>query len=97
MKLQYGDWFTGREVKEGHRIAPGSGAIVRRGLHKIAVYCDAAGERHECSVFCPHLGGVVAWNHAAATWDCPCHGSRFDRFGAVLNGPANSNRQPVTA
>jgi len=41
------------------------------------------------------LGGIVAWNHSEKTWDCPCHGSRFDKFGTVLNGPANGNLTPV--
>lgn len=37
---------------------------------------------------CPHLGGVVTWNDAESSWDCPLHGSRFDEDGAVLEGPA---------
>ena len=91
MAAQYGDWVTKGDVKEDVLVAPGTGAVVRRGLHKIAVYCDAAGQLHECSAVCPHLGGIVAWNHSEQTWDCPCHGSRFDKFGKVLDGPAISN------
>jgi Rieske Fe-S protein len=44
---------------------------------------------------CPHLGGIVSWNHEEKTWDCPVHGSRFDCLGKVLNGPANKNLHPV--
>ena len=97
MAAQYGDWLTPGDVKEGDVVPEGTGAIVRRGLRKIAVYCDDAGRRHECSAVCPHLGGIVAWNHSEETWDCPCHGSRFDKFGNVLNGPANSNLAAVEA
>lgn len=88
---QYGDWLTPGQVKEDLLVAKGTGAIVRRGLYKIAVYCDDSGQMHECSAICPHLGGIVAWNHSEETWDCPCHGSRFDKFGQVLNGPAITN------
>src|SRR5690606_40184643 len=52
---------------------------------------------HECSAVCPHLGAIVNWNDGEKTWDCPAHGSRYDRFGQVLNGPANSDLKPVTA
>ena len=97
MASQYGDWFTKGDVKEDTSVPAGTGAIVRRGLHKIAVYCDDAGEMHECSAVCPHLGGIVAWNHSEETWDFPCHGSRFDKFGKVLNGPAMTNLHPVAA
>jgi glycine/D-amino acid oxidase-like deaminating enzyme/nitrite reductase/ring-hydroxylating ferredoxin subunit len=97
MAAQYGDWFTKGDVKEDASVPAGTGAIVRRGLHKIAVYCDDAGEMHECSAVCPHLGGIVTWNHSEETWDCPCHGSRFDKFGKVLNGPAITNLHPVAA
>jgi len=92
---QYADWCTPGDVEDDVLVAPGTGEVVRRGLTKIAVYCDEAGKLHECSAVCPHLEGIVAWNHSEQTWDCPCHGSRFDKFGKVLNGPANKNLAPV--
>ncbi|MCE9595322.1 MAG: FAD-dependent oxidoreductase [Planctomycetes bacterium] len=69
-------------------IARGSGAIVRRGLHLTAVYRDASGGVHERSAVCTHLGCIVHWNSMETSWDCPCHGSRFDTEGRVLAGPA---------
>jgi glycine/D-amino acid oxidase-like deaminating enzyme/nitrite reductase/ring-hydroxylating ferredoxin subunit len=86
---QYGDWLTGGDVESTTQIKPGEGAVLRRGLAKIAVYRDEQGTCHECSAICPHLGGIVHWNNAEKTWDCPCHGSRFDCRGGVLDGPAN--------
>ena len=47
------------------------------------------------STVCPHLGCIVAWNPSASTWDCPCHGSRFDKFGGVINGPSPSDLDPA--
>jgi glycine/D-amino acid oxidase-like deaminating enzyme/nitrite reductase/ring-hydroxylating ferredoxin subunit len=88
MAAQYVDWITPGDVEEDVLVPSGSGAVVRQGLKKIAVYCDEGGQRHERSAICPHLEGIVAWNQSEKTWDCPCHGSRFDRFGKVVNGPA---------
>jgi glycine/D-amino acid oxidase-like deaminating enzyme/nitrite reductase/ring-hydroxylating ferredoxin subunit len=85
---QYGDWLTGGEVDSPAEIAPGQGAIVRAGLHKLAVYRDDTGELHSLSATCTHLGCVVHWNSAERSWDCPCHGSRFGVDGTVLHGPA---------
>lgn len=89
--VQYSDWLTGSDVDSLEEIAPNSGAIVRQGLTKIAVYRDDEGNLHQCSAVCPHLGGIVAWNAVEHSWDCPCHGSRFDAFGKVVNGPAASD------
>lgn len=94
---QYGDWLTSGDVNSSAEIQPGAGAVIRRGLTKIAVYRDEQGRFHECSAVCPHLGGIVHWNDSEQTWDCPCHGSRFDRLGGVLDGPANHGLDRVDA
>ena len=87
--VQYADHVTPGDVKTADDIAPGSGAIVRRGFRQIAAYRDTIGNLHEHSATCTHLGCVVTWNATEESWDCPCHGSRFDKFdGHVLNGPA---------
>lgn len=95
MAAQYIDWLTPSEVKSAHEIEPGCGAVLRRGLRKIAVYRDERGKPHEMSAVCPHLGCIVHWNAAEHSWDCPCHGSRFDKLGKVINGPANIDLPPV--
>ena len=95
MAAQYTDWLTGGDVESVDQIAPDAGALVRRGLEKIAVYRDAGGALHEMSAACPHLGCVVQWNPGEKTWDCPCHGSRFDAKGHVINGPANRDLASV--
>jgi glycine/D-amino acid oxidase-like deaminating enzyme/nitrite reductase/ring-hydroxylating ferredoxin subunit len=92
---QYAQWLTPGEVRSTDEIAPDSGAVLRRGLQKIAVYRDAQGALHERSAACPHLGCIVQWNGAGKTWDCPCHGSRFDCHGVVINGPANRDLSPA--
>ena len=87
---QFGDYVTGGDVDRVREIAAGTGALIKDGLKKVAVYRDTHGALHKCSAICPHLGCIVAWNSTEKTWDCPCHGSRFDPFGKVLNGPANT-------
>jgi Rieske Fe-S protein len=95
MVVQFADWLTAGDVEKDQLVPLGTGAIVRHGLTKVAVYREADGTFHECSAVCPHLGGIVCWNHAEKTWDCPAHGSRFDRLGKVLHGPANQDLCPV--
>ncbi|MGE3683285.1 MAG: FAD-dependent oxidoreductase [Bdellovibrionales bacterium] len=93
--LPYSDWLSDGDVDSPQDIEPGEGAVIRDGLTKVAVYKDEMGRLHSCSAVCTHLGGIVRWNSAEKTWDCPCHGSRFDRFGQVVNGPAISELSPV--
>ncbi len=85
---QYADLVTPGEIDDVSQIGRGEGAILRRGLAKVAVYRDDNGALHERSAICTHLGCVVQWNSTERTWDCPCHGSRFQTDGHVVNGPA---------
>ncbi len=94
---QYADYLTGGEVDSADEVTPGSGALLRRGLTKVALFRDETGALHEFSAVCTHLGCLVAWNGKEKSWDCPCHGSRFDpRDGHVLNGPAISGLEPAS-
>jgi glycine/D-amino acid oxidase-like deaminating enzyme/nitrite reductase/ring-hydroxylating ferredoxin subunit len=86
--VQYRDYVTPSEVSSPDEIPPGSGAVMRQGTKKFAVYRDPQGTLHIRSARCPHLFCVVHWNHVENSWDCPCHGSRFDPYGKVVNGPA---------
>jgi nitrite reductase/ring-hydroxylating ferredoxin subunit len=71
-------------------LRPGEGAVVGSGLAKKAVHRDREGTLHAVSARCTHLGCIVEWNAPQETWDCPCHGSRFEATGAVLEGPATA-------
>ncbi len=88
--LQMTHWLlpAGRAEQD---IEPGQGRVVRRGVRRVAIYVDERGQRHERSAMCPHLGCIVAWNPAERSWDCPCHGSRFDPYGTVMTGPSRSD------
>jgi glycine/D-amino acid oxidase-like deaminating enzyme/nitrite reductase/ring-hydroxylating ferredoxin subunit len=92
---QYKDLFTGGDVKSESDVRPGQGATIREGLSKLAVYRDDAGTVHKCSAVCTHLGCIVQWNAVEKSWDCPCHGSRFDPTGKVVMGPAIDDLKEV--
>jgi nucleotide-binding universal stress UspA family protein/nitrite reductase/ring-hydroxylating ferredoxin subunit len=78
-----------RTVTQGlSEIKRDEGGIVVVSGEKVAVFRDDRGELHALTARCTHMGCTVGWNPAEHTWDCPCHGSRFDVDGAVVNGPA---------
>ena len=88
---QLTDWLKEADVGSIDRIAPGQGATIQLRWTKLAVYRDEHGNYHQRSAICPHLGCIVSWNSTEKSWDCPCHGSRFDPYGVVINGPAGRN------
>jgi glycine/D-amino acid oxidase-like deaminating enzyme/nitrite reductase/ring-hydroxylating ferredoxin subunit len=83
-----GDRITQRASVSVADIGPGEGAVISVGRKQIAVSRDTGGSVHAVSARCTHMGCIVNWNTAEATWDCPCHGSRFAHDGSVLEGPA---------
>jgi glycine/D-amino acid oxidase-like deaminating enzyme/nitrite reductase/ring-hydroxylating ferredoxin subunit len=88
MAAQFADWVTPGDVGGVDEVGRGQGAVVRRGLMKLAVYRDDDGSVQVHSAVCTHMGCIVHWNAAEGTFDCPCHGSRFSKDGAVSHGPA---------
>jgi glycine/D-amino acid oxidase-like deaminating enzyme/nitrite reductase/ring-hydroxylating ferredoxin subunit len=94
--LSYVNYFKSGKMSDVDKIEPGQGAVLRRGLSRIAVYRDDDGNLHECSAICPHMQSIVTWNSAEKTWDCPAHGSRFSGEGVVINGPAINGMKKLT-
>jgi Rieske Fe-S protein len=86
--LDFANYVMPQEDIEG--IQPNEGRVIVRDGKRIASYRDADGMLHERSAVCTHLKCIVEWNSTEKSWDCPCHGSRFDPYGKVLNGPAIS-------
>ncbi len=89
------DWVLGStEAASVDAVTPGDGKIVRVHGKRLAVYRDPRGHLHAVSPVCTHLGCHVHFNQAERSWDCACHGSRFDVDGAVLHGPATRDLAP---
>jgi nucleotide-binding universal stress UspA family protein/nitrite reductase/ring-hydroxylating ferredoxin subunit len=76
---------VGRSIDD---LTPGHGGVVEANGHKVAAYRDETGAVSALSPRCQHMGCTVDWNDADKTWDCPCHGSRYDLDGEVIQGPA---------
>jgi glycine/D-amino acid oxidase-like deaminating enzyme/nitrite reductase/ring-hydroxylating ferredoxin subunit len=92
---QLRDYLTSGDVSQANEIKAGEGALIRDGASKVAVYRDESGTLHRLSAVCPHLKCIVRWNATEKTWDCPCHGSRFDCLGHMVNGPASADLAPI--
>jgi glycine/D-amino acid oxidase-like deaminating enzyme/nitrite reductase/ring-hydroxylating ferredoxin subunit len=85
--------FVGDRVRaviagDPSRLKPGEAGVFRQGMRLVAARRDETGALVTLSARCTHLGCVVRYNDDENSWDCPCHGSRFDLDGTVLGGPA---------
>ncbi|MCR6098652.1 FAD-dependent oxidoreductase [Salipaludibacillus agaradhaerens] len=76
-------------------IGVGEGGIVSVNGRRAGAYRDKNGDMHVVDTTCTHLGCEVHWNNGDRTWDCPCHGSRYDVNGHVIEGPANEPLKPL--
>lgn len=84
----FAEYLAPGELSSIEELEPGQGAIIRRGLSKVAAFRTEDGDVIEKSAACTHLGCHLHWNSFEECWDCPCHGSHFAPDGSVLNAPA---------
>ena len=82
------EYLAPGELSSLDELKAGKGAIIRRGLEKLAAYRDISGELYLHSAACTHVGCHLHWNSFETCWDCPCHGSMFDTGGQPINAPA---------
>ena len=73
------------------RLPAGQGGVVLLNGRKAGVFKSEDGKIYAVDIRCPHLGCQLEWNPDEKSWDCPCHGSRFDYQGRWLNGPAQKD------
>lgn len=84
-------WRPGKSVN-GLQI--GEGRVIKQGKKRLAVHKDRHGKIHARSAVCPHMKCIVNWNTGEQSWDCPCHGSRFDAQGKIISAPTLGHLPP---
>lgn len=99
-KLVTDNLKVGKDFVSGHlsriisggadHLGVGEGGLYDADGHTVGGYRDTEGRLHTIKPVCTHLGCPLNWNPAEASWDCSCHGSRFDPDGRILDGPAVS-------
>ncbi|MDB5129178.1 FAD-dependent oxidoreductase [Mucilaginibacter sp.] len=89
------DRFSSEDIHSLKDLKADDGIIVKYNGEKLAIYKDAEGKVTALNPVCTHAHCIVAFNHAEKSWDCPCHGGRFDTDGKVLTGPPRKDLQKV--
>jgi Rieske Fe-S protein len=90
-----GGWLGRGEDSDLSTVARGDGKVIRLDGKRVAVHRRDDGSLAKVSAVCTHMGCLVRWNAMERTWDCPCHGSRFNPDGLVIGGPAESPLEPI--
>lgn len=80
--------FSSEKISELADLAAGEAKLVKYEGHHIALYKDEQHNVHAVNPSCTHIHCTVAWNATEKSWDCPCHGARYDADGEVITGPA---------
>lgn len=91
VKQYFGKLFPTDEIRGLAELAPGEGRLVEYHDRKIALYKNEEGHIYALNPSCTHMKCDVKWNQAERTWDCPCHGARYNYDGRVITGPADAD------
>ena len=89
------DRFSKDEIDSLSELQAGQGVITDLKGKKAAVYKDKDGRISALSATCTHAGCIVNFNAAEQSWDCPCHGGRFDTDGKVITGPPQKDLEKI--
>lgn len=87
--------LSAKKIEGLSELAHGEAKVVKYEGNTVAIYKDDNGGIHALNPVCTHAKCVVGWNSAEKTWDCPCHGARYDINGEVLTGPARRGLEKV--
>lgn len=77
------------------KIQNNNGAIIKIDGISVGIFKDEFGKIYSVNPTCTHLGCLLTWNNVDKTWDCPCHGSRFDYTGKNLYDPAFKDLEKI--
>jgi glycine/D-amino acid oxidase-like deaminating enzyme/nitrite reductase/ring-hydroxylating ferredoxin subunit len=91
-----GDRLSVPDEERAMNLLEGEGRVVKIDAENVAVCKLEGGQTHSVSATCTHMGCIVSWNSAEKSWDCPCHGSRFNYDGRVIQGPANKDLKTMS-
>lgn len=83
------------ELESLSALAKGEAKVIEFENEKVALYKDNSGNLHAVNPACTHVKCQVAWNAVEQSWDCPCHGARYDADGKVLSAPAHLNLKHI--
>jgi glycine/D-amino acid oxidase-like deaminating enzyme/nitrite reductase/ring-hydroxylating ferredoxin subunit len=90
-----GKWFSHEQLEELSNLAAGEGKVVEFENQRLAIYKTPEGVIHALNPICTHLKCEVKWNNTELTWDCPCHGTRYNYDGRVITGPADQDLEKI--
>ncbi|KAA9034544.1 FAD-dependent oxidoreductase [Ginsengibacter hankyongi] len=90
-----GGLFPSPKMEELADMAHGEAKVVKYQGQSIALFKDEGGKVHAVNPACTHIDCQVSWNNAERSWDCPCHGSRFNGDGKMLTAPARKDLEKI--
>lgn len=95
LKDMIGDKIGMEGIRSLADIGAGEAKVIRYEGRSYAVFAEQDGELHVLRSTCPHAKCEVRWNNAELSWDCPCHGSRFNVNGQILTGPTTTGLERI--